>query len=160
VVVAERAERDVDSRVRGAAATPHRSHRKAPLSRSKRSRHDAASAQRGFVDRWDERTADARGDEAQDRFGRARRDDPSGRGAAAGQGPLLQLVMDRARVSGGRSSACALPARSIMARLATPIYLGPQLSINLIALEASVGWMVAVQDSRDQHVQIGLAMGF
>ena len=73
---------------------------KRPLPGRKRTRDHAAPAQQGLVDRGDQRAADAGGDQAQDRLGRARRDQPSGRGAAPGQRAALQLVMDRARVVG------------------------------------------------------------
>lgn len=38
-------------------------------------------------------------------------------------------------------------------------YVGPQLSFNLM-LKLSVGWMINVRDSSDQHPQLGLGAGF
>jgi hypothetical protein len=40
------------------------------------------------------------------------------------------------------------------------IYAGPQLSLSLFVLKASLGWMVDVGDHRDRHVQVALGAGF
>jgi hypothetical protein len=39
-------------------------------------------------------------------------------------------------------------------------YAGPQLSLSLFVLKASLGWMVDLGDRTDHHVQIGLGGGF
>jgi hypothetical protein len=38
-------------------------------------------------------------------------------------------------------------------------YIGPQLSFNLM-WKLSVGWMINVHDSSDQHPQLGLGFGY
>jgi len=38
-------------------------------------------------------------------------------------------------------------------------YVGPQVSLSLM-LKFSIGWMVDVHDSSDQHLQVGLGAGF
>ena len=39
-------------------------------------------------------------------------------------------------------------------------YAGPQLSVSLFVLKASLGWMVDVGDHSDRHVQVALGAGF
>jgi hypothetical protein len=39
-------------------------------------------------------------------------------------------------------------------------YAGPQLSLSLFVLKASLGWMVDLSDRTDHHVQIALGGGF
>jgi len=39
-------------------------------------------------------------------------------------------------------------------------YVGPQLSLSIFVLKASLGWMIEVDDREDQHLQIGFGAGF
>ena len=39
-------------------------------------------------------------------------------------------------------------------------YAGPQLSLSVFVLKASVGWMVDVNDRTEHHAQLGLGFGF
>jgi hypothetical protein len=39
-------------------------------------------------------------------------------------------------------------------------YVGPQLSLSIFVLKASLGWMVDVSHQTDHHVQFGLGFGF
>jgi hypothetical protein len=64
VCIAERSQGEVDRGVRGAAGAPHRLHRKAALPWSERTGGHPAAAQRGLIDRRDQRAADARRDQA------------------------------------------------------------------------------------------------
>jgi hypothetical protein len=39
-------------------------------------------------------------------------------------------------------------------------YAGPNVSVSLILLKASLGWMVDLGDHADRHVQVALGAGF
>ncbi len=39
-------------------------------------------------------------------------------------------------------------------------YVGPQVSVSGYVLKASIGWMAAVNDRKDNHIQVGVGFGF